>query len=80
MICTDARVIRGKRLCGRGSGPKKLLYQWWCNITVNDRGIVINSSTSTSSYNSEVYGNAGAYIRGPLKVIGDITYQNSVSD
>ena len=28
MICTDARVIRGKRLSGRGSGPKKLFMNW----------------------------------------------------
>jgi hypothetical protein len=44
---------------------------------VNDRGIVVNSSTSTSSYNLEVYGTAGAYIRGPLKVLGDITYSGA---
>ena len=52
-------------------GPKLLL---------NSTGIIVNSSTTTSStYNLDVYGTGDAYIRGPLKVLGDITYQDTTT-
>jgi len=48
-------------------------------LILNDKGIVINSSTTSSNFNLDVYGNGGAYIRGPLRVLNDILYSDSVS-
>jgi len=48
-------------------------------LNLGSTGIIVNSTFSSSTYNLDVYGNGGAYIRGPLKVQGDITYQDTTT-
>jgi ACT domain-containing protein len=48
-------------------------------LNLGPTGIIVNSTFSSSTYNLDVYGNGGAYIRGPLKVMGDITYQDTTT-
>jgi hypothetical protein len=48
-------------------------------LNIVSTGIIVNSNANISTYNLDVYGNGGAYIRGPLKVLGDITYQDTTT-